>query len=120
MDKTCGSPDCNHVFCVAQRKEVAEKHEKAVNDIASAIKQVMKVQPQLLYEAAVKAYSELAVDCLTEQFKEDNTPEKQKRTVLAPALCAELAKLLLNSGNASMTNDHIASMVAFMQLGKNS
>lgn len=96
------------------------EHDKAVEDIASALKQVVSVNPQLLYEAAVKVYSELAIDSITAELREGATEKSVFRARLRAGLCQWLATTLLRGGHATMTGEQVANAIAFASLGRRS
>jgi hypothetical protein len=114
IDPTCGNPNCTHTLCVEMRAEKKAKHDAAVKEVGDALTQVLKTSPQLLYEAALDVASHLAVDSITAAVtpSPDQT-KKLARLRLSGFLAMNLAKLLLDTGQAAMTDDQIFNAVYF-------
>ena len=90
-------------------------HNQAVSDVAAALKQVLSVSPQLLYEASVSLGSELAIESMRVELSGESARQVD-RLRYRVSVCLMLSRLLVQSGRASLTNSDVAAMSMYMQL----
>ena len=90
-----------------------DDHDKAVADVAAALKQVLSVSPQLLYEASTKLGSELMVDTMRAELTGER--KQLERLKYRASICLMLSRVLVQSGRASLTSDDMAAMSLYLR-----
>lgn len=87
-----------------------------IDNVAKALRQVVSVNPQLLYKAAQQVYVDLTLDILNEDCQE--TPNRKRRDAFTfrCSLCLWISRLLLQSGRAQMDGDDMAALFAYTNL----
>jgi hypothetical protein len=100
-----------------------DKHQQAVNEVADALKQVLSVNPQLLYEAAVKVGTDTMIEAIQVELEpvlleyEKAHARKLGRIQLRGGLCMWLTRTLVQGGHAHLTEGDTNAMIAFLNLG---
>ena len=106
---------------MTDQQPVLDKHQQAVAEVADALKQVLSVNPQLLYEAAAKVGAETMLEAIRVElepvFYEKAQARKLERIRLRGGLCMWLTRTLVQSGHAHLTEDETNAMLAYMNLG---
>ena len=87
--------------------------DEAINDVAAALKQLLSVDPQLLFKAAGKVGSEFMLDSLKvgAQGKEKAEQTYQFRG----GLCLALSRILLNSGRAHLDAQDMGAIFDYIR-----
>lgn len=82
---------------------------EAVDEVAKALKQVLMVSPQLLFEASKKVGADIMLDGLRNEIK-GASKEKLMRDHIRSAICMSISRLLIQSGLADLTDEDVANM----------
>lgn len=90
-----------------------EQNEQAIADVAKALKQVLSVDPQLLYKASAQLYAEYFLDRIGAEL--DNKPKKAEAMLVRGALCQIIAQTLIKSGRAHLDDQDVANIAMYLQ-----
>lgn len=90
----------------------AEEREKAIEEISKALRQLVSVDPQLLFEATKKVGGEAIFDGFKASAEEAND-KKLRAIARRAALCMAWSQELLSSGSAQLSAKDVAQAIHF-------
>lgn len=89
--------------------------EDEIKLVADALKQVVSVNPQLLYKAAQQVSANCSLEAIQESFQEQPNKQKYEKIMYRASLCGWIANLLLRSGRAQLDADDLANVAFYAQ-----
>ena len=90
-----------------------DENKEAIENISKALKQVLSVDPQLLYKAAMG----VAADCIIERMGAElsNKPQKAEKLLVRGALAQQIGHTLLRTGRAHLDDQDVANIATYLQ-----
>jgi hypothetical protein len=82
--------------------------------IVKAVKQLLAVKPQLLFDACKKVGAEYLLDTIKADL--EGKPKLKQSLILRGAILQVICSLLIRTGNASLSDDDMSSLVYVMQM----